>query len=178
MNNTSGTDSLNLHSMRENLPAVPNSSDTALDVLQWKMLLDYIEAIPDGVELIESNAIAKYRNSGDESPAYHKVRVNDLHDVIVKAVKSNSSDKNTINFLQTILAKYVAQYLLHVNAKQLQDINKHLTFDECDVKVEVKVSESLKNMLELVMDEICRQQQPTLLQQNEDNDFEIKISLQ
>lgn len=157
-----------VNDLRESLP------DTALAASQWKMLQDYIDAIPDNVKLIENNTKAKFTNSGDGNDC-HEVPVDKLHNLIVEAVQSNPSDKCADNFLRDILTKYVAQYLLHVNVKQLECINQYLSFNEKGVKLEVEISKSLISIIKLLVDQICDQQEPTPQQQNKDNKIKIKV---
>ena len=86
--------------MKEAIPEIPGS---VLYDSKWKMLQDYIEALPDGVDLIENNAKVQYRNSADSS-SDHKVSVDELHKLICDVVtyKRNTSYCFTIIILSQV----------------------------------------------------------------------------
>ena len=66
-----------------------SNDDTGFELtdLQWNMLHDYIEAFecPDDIALIENNSKVQYYVGGGNI-RYHTVPVNELHDLMFKAV--------------------------------------------------------------------------------------------
>ena len=124
--------------MGESLPQYTASAHagSAFNDSQRK-LLDYIKALPDGVELIDNNLKVEYKNSEDENNN-HKVPVNDIHNLLVSAVKSELPDNDFSGALikiQQMLPEISDSEQIHKLSNQLS-----LKYGQLEVMVEVSPS--------------------------------------
>ena len=95
--------------------------------IKWKLLPYYLRSLPTRIELTkdyESVEIQKNYNSN----SHHKVLVNELHNLIVRAVSCDPShNKTACEFLNKIIKENI-WLMLHVNLKQIPNLSDHLSF--------------------------------------------------
>ena len=131
------------------------------------MLQDYIEALPDDVELIENNSKAKYKNLQDER-SYRKVPVNELHDLIYNVMKCEQKRAEVCtNLLQTIKR----------NQKHFDNVRQNIntlspTWSKNDVTVTVNFLQPLQQLLNRALYQDFQEYQ----QQQVLNSIHIKIT--
>ena len=133
------------------LPESDASTDSLLVDSQTRLLLDYIRALPDGVKLSVDRSKVQYPNSRNKKND-HKIPVNELHNLIVTAVKSDPSHKD-FRILPNKIIKDNIWLMLTCNLKQIPNLSKYLSFEKDELEVTVEVSESLTQLLHGAVDE-------------------------
>ena len=125
-----------------------SSTGSGLNDTQWKMLQDYIEELPDGVELMENNTKAKFKKHNLENGNdYHNVLINELHDLIVDAVKCEPTQAMDMgcSFLLNIIKNRASEF----DCKDtLEKLDEDLSFSKNGVTVNATVSPSLIELLQ------------------------------
>ena len=95
--------------------------------IKWELLHDYLRSLPTRIELTkdcESVEIEKNYNSN----SHNKVLVNELHNLIVRAVSCDPShNKTACEFLNKIIKENI-WLMLHVNLKQIPNLSDHFSF--------------------------------------------------
>ena len=117
---------------------------------------DYIEALPDKVELVENNTKVKYNNLRDGND-YHKVPVNELHDLLVDAVKCEETQSKVCTFLLESVKNHAKQFMQKdkINTPSCT-LSKHLSISENGIEVEVSslLTQLLQNAADLKFEQL------------------------
>ncbi|XP_065893683.1 uncharacterized protein [Dysidea avara] len=127
-------------------------------ITQQEVLYDYIQSLPNDVELVNEYKMVRFKKSQPHT-GYHELPVNDLHDLIVEAVNCSDYDGgmfhyrgDAYDFLNRLIKENVWKMLL-VNGKQIPDLSDGLSFVQDRVEVIVHLCDSIIKLLQVTVDD-------------------------
>jgi len=139
--------------------------------IDWYVLEDFIEGLPghnDDIKLIRYMFVHDHQTwisddtyvdgygdcekvkitTTDEHEPFYIVPVNDLHNLIVNAVK-HQFPQEAESYINNFIKEHIWKNMLQTYAKHVLTLSKYLSFEKNGLKVTVTIPDSLIKLLEM-----------------------------